>query len=197
MSEQLSNRGLADPEQGLIASEAMYKEHRKNFADRIGKSHISGYRDAEVEKGEYNVPGGKVEKETLGDRDVQEIAVAEIDEKLPDLKQARFKNPADMTTYNNLRDMREIFTDISASGQEFDMYEKIVELANKSKADGDAWKAEAATRAADYVRHIGSRINDGLDGQPKAFHEDIRRKNIASIVAAHNDRVSSNTRRAA
>lgn len=195
MSEQLNKRALADPERGLIASEAMYEEHKRDFAERIGKSNISLYRDANIEKGEYNVPGGKVEKETLGDRDVQEIAVAEIDEKLLNLKEAGFKNPADITTYNDLRDMKGILTDISAGNKEFDMYERIAELANKSKADGDNVKAEAAGRAADYIRHIGSRMNDGVDGQPKIVQEDIRKDNIVDIVDAHNRRVSGNQSR--
>ena len=79
MSEQLSTRALADPEHGLIAPKAMAEEHRKNFAERIGKGQISRFRDADILKDEYNISGGKVEKDTLGDSDIQEIAVAEID----------------------------------------------------------------------------------------------------------------------
>jgi hypothetical protein len=187
----------SNPETALAIPESSLEEYRKDFKDRIGKGQISRFRDADVLEDGYNIPGGKVEKETLGDRDMQEIAVAEIDEKLLNLKEAGFTNPADITTYNNLRDMKDIFTDISAANQGFDMYEKIAELANKSKADGDSVKADAAVRAMDYIRHIGSRINDGVDAQPKIIHDDIRRENIAGIIAAHNERASSNTQRAA
>lgn len=187
----------SNPETALAIPESSLEEQRNEFKDRIGKGQISRFRDADIVNGEHNVAGGKVEKETLGDRDIQEIAVAEIDEKLLNLKEAGFKNPADITTYNDLRDMKGIFTDITAGNQGFDMYEKIAELANKNKADGDSVKAEAATRAADYIRHIGSRMNDGVDGQPEIVRDDIRRENIAGIVNAHNERASSNTRRAA
>lgn len=178
----------------LVMSDEDYKASLDRHKERVGKSHTSVWRDADALEGdEWNVPGGKVEKDKLGDRDVQEVAVAMIEEKMLDLEEAGIDNPANTQAHNELRDIRDILAGLSAGNDGHEMYFDAIDLSRKFEEEGDDVRAKVAALAASYVQHVGFRINEGTEGKTYDIRgKDFRKTNIAG---EHNNRVSQNIRR--
>lgn len=181
----------------LVLSDEDYKASLERHKERVGKGHISAWRDTDTLKNDnWDVPGGKVEKDTLGDRDVQEVAVALLEEKMLDLQDAGLDSPANTQAYNELCDIRDMLAGLDASYDGTDMYFDAVELSRKFKTEGDQDKADVAALAASYIQHVGRRINEGTEGKAADIRgKDIRTSNIGDIVKEHNERVSQNTGR--
>lgn len=173
MSETLST--------AIMQSEADYAESEKARKERIGKDAVSGFE----EDHSY--------KTSLKDRDYQEITVGMIDEKMLDIEEAGLESSANTKAYNDLRDMKNVITDLSSSADVDGMYGDAVRRAEKYKAEGDTARATAAQGAAEFFLHTRSEASS-IEGTSEDYDEN-RLVNIQQAVKDHNDRISRNLER--
>lgn len=174
MSEKLSSTAI-------MQSEADYAESEKARKERIGTGAVSGFET----DNSY--------KTSLKDRDYQEITVGMIDEKMLDLEEAGLESSANTKAYNDLRDMKNVITDLSSSADVDGMYGDAVKRAEKYKAEGDTARAAAAQGAAEFFLHTRSEASS-VEGTSEDYDEN-RLANIQQAVKHHNDRRSRNLER--
>lgn len=178
----------AHPELGLIASEAMVEKWKAEIGTKPlnldRKATIKDEMDPEVK-----IAGGTVKKELLTDRDIREITVGEIDEKMLDLMDADQSSPATTMAYNDLRDVKDAIINLNLeSGLSYfgTAEKKAAELAEEGKSD----EAEVMLAAAHVLQETADRPFQGTEHTPE---ENVRI--VQDNLVAHNQRVLRNAKR--
>lgn len=174
MSETSQPTVLAHPELGLIASPEMEEAFKAEI----------GTRPLDTEEYRNGKSIGK--KEFLPDRDVREIAVAEINEKLAALEEANSTSTADIKARNDLRDIKNVLVDLPQS-PELSFYGTASELAKELAEKGDTDRAEVTNAAAQMLQGIMNApynvdySREDYQDQNKAITQDM--------IKQHNDRI--------
>lgn len=184
----MSERVLAHPEYGLIASEAQIEKWRQE----IGKKQLNTDRKAtELDRlnPDLKVAGSHVSKETLTDDDIREITVAEIDERMLNLEVADQSSPAVTKAYNDLRDMKNAIIGLSRS-PELSYYGTAEDAAVELDTEGRSDEAQVMLAAAQLLQETGSRPYSGSEHTPEE-----NRAIVQAQLKAHNVRVSNNEAR--